>query len=350
MNITILQRGKSHRLRIETQRDGKRCFTYETYRSQDAAAARKAELQSAQAQAPLNLTSDTVAEYFGQWINERVALGKIAETTAASYRLALTPFIEDHGDAKLQSVTARVIQDHYLLRLKTVAPSTVRHLHSVLKTIFASALKAGAIARDPMGCVEPPKVRGGKSLALSEAQLSACLQAVKGTKYGPLVRFALATGFRRGEIAGLRWKDVDLHAKTATVKVVRTLVGGQKEIQKEPKTPESRRTVSLPASIVAELRSIEGAPCDRVFGEVSLHGMSAMAKRLGKNIGVDGLTFHSFRHTHATHLLRAKAPTKAVSRRLGHADVKITLAIYQHCLDDDDHNLAGLTNDLLTAA
>jgi integrase len=347
MNITILQRGNSHRIRIETRNNGERRFSYETYRSKDAAEARKAELLHAANQAPLNLTDDTVAEYLNQWIDARLALGKIAETTAASYRLALSGFIDAHGSVKLQAVTGKLIQDYYIERLRDAAASTVRHLHTILKTAFSCAVKSGALARDPMGCVEPPKVRKTESVALTEAQLAACLQAVRDSNYGPVVRFALATGFRRGEIAGLRWKNVDLDAKTATVETVRTIAGNQ-EVEKEPKTDGSARTISLPASIVSELRKLEGQPNERVF-DVSLHGMSAMAKRLGAKIGVDGLTFHSFRHTHATHLLRAKAPTKAVSRRLGHSDVKITLQVYAHVLEGDDAGLADTMNGLLLA-
>lgn len=348
MNITILQRGNSYRLRIETQANGSRRFSYETYRSPDAAAARKAELLHASAQAPLNLTDETVAEYLNQWIDARLALGKIAETTAASYRLALAGFIDAHGSVKLQSVTSKLIQDYYIARLREVAASTLRHMHTVLKTAFSCAVKSGAIARDPMANVEPPKARKTESVALNEAQLAACLEAVRDATYGPVVRFALASGFRRGEIAGLRWKNVDLDAKTATVQTVRT-IAGNKEVEKEPKTDGSARTISLPASIVAELRQLQGNPNDYVFGELSLHGMSAMAKRLGAKIGVDGLSFHSFRHTHATHLLRAKAPTKAVSRRLGHSSVQITLQVYAHVIEGDDEGLAATMNGLLAA-
>ena len=58
-------------------------------------------------------------------------------------------------------------------------------------------------------------------------------------------------------------------------------------------------------------------------------------------IGLDeGYCLHSTRHAHATHLLREKMPLKAVSERLGHANVEVTLSVYAGVLTGDDQALA----------
>jgi integrase len=57
--------------------------------------------------------------------------------------------------------------------------------------------------------------------------------------------------------------------------------------------------------------------------------------------GLPRLRFHDLRHTHATALLSKALPIKAVSQRLGHSDVAITLRVYAHVLPADDAKLAG---------
>jgi integrase len=57
--------------------------------------------------------------------------------------------------------------------------------------------------------------------------------------------------------------------------------------------------------------------------------------------GLPKLRFHDLRHTHATALLSRGHPVKAVSQRLGHSDVAITLRVYAHVVPADDAKLAG---------
>ena len=53
-----------------------------------------------------------------------------------------------------------------------------------------------------------------------------------------------------------------------------------------------------------------------------------------------GLRFHDLRHTHATGLVASGCSIKAVSRRLGHGDIAITLRVYAQVMPDDDEKLA----------
>lgn len=60
----------------------------------------------------------------------------------------------------------------------------------------------------------------------------------------------------------------------------------------------------------------------------------------------EGVRFHDLRHTHATGLIAAGSSIKAVSRRLGHSDISITLRVYGHLLPDDDEKLATQSESL----
>ena len=123
----------------------------------------------------------------------------------------------------------------------------------------------------------------------------------------------------------------------------------------EPKTPESRRTVKLPASVMANLqrhkaawaerrlRAPEWADHDLVFCTATGRPINpAHARRSFDRIvaraGVPDITIHGMRHCHAVWLLQAGTPVKVVSERLGHKDVTTTLNVYAAALPDmQDH-------------
>jgi len=66
-----------------------------------------------------------------------------------------------------------------------------------------------------------------------------------------------------------------------------------------------------------------------------------------RKVGLEGVSLHSLRHTNATELLRNGVPLAEVSRRLGHADQNITLAIYNHAVPADSRAAAKIWDDAL---
>jgi integrase len=83
------------------------------------------------------------------------------------------------------------------------------------------------------------------------------LEAIRGHPNEALFILAITTGMRRGEIAGLKWHDIDmehatLHVQRALTRVPTTMGGGYQEA--EPKTDKSRRTIALPNFAVDALR------------------------------------------------------------------------------------------------
>jgi integrase len=147
-------------------------------------------------------------------------------------------------------------------------------------------------------------------------------------------------------MAALRWSDVDLKNGRITVSRSRIRVGNT-EIEKEPKSESGLRTVALPKTLIDMLQDRVSKPDAYVLTtshgqRVSLGYLTSAIKEAMKAIGCDdGYCLHSTRHTHATHLLNAKMPIKAVSKRLGHSDISTTMRIYAKVLDQDDADLAS---------
>ena len=162
---------------------------------------------------------------------------------------------------------------------------------------------------------------------------------------------------RRGELLGLQWGDVDLDG--GTLRVERSVEETQAGLRlKPPKTKRGRRNITLPPgrpeTVVMlrthkvqqmELRFIIGAGAIRtdtlVFGTVDgglmrPRNLSKAWWRARSAMKLPAVSFHAFRHSHASMLIRAGVDVITVSRRLGHANASITLNVYGHLIEGAD--------------
>ena len=159
-----------------------------------------------------------------------------------------------------------------------------------------------------------------------------------------------STGMRRGELLGLRWRDLDLDA--GRVAVTQTLITVKFEVQLgTPKTDKGRRSVALDPGTVVELHEHRRRQAEEImaFGRAEwpthdlvftradgepLHPQQ-FTRWFGQHVKAAGLPrirLHDLRHTHATLALQAGIHPKVVSERLGHANVTITLNTYSHSI------------------
>ena len=89
---------------------------------------------------------------------------------------------------------------------------------------------------------------------IRENEIQIVLRKLRGRSIYMIAALALSTGMRRGELLGLRWQDIDLNS--GTLRVVQSLEQTKAGLRfKAPKTKHGRRTITLPPSIVAELRT-----------------------------------------------------------------------------------------------
>lgn len=164
------------------------------------------------------------------------------------------------GPVKLTAINAADIQKTERIWLesgkngKPLSSQTVLHYHRLLYRAMKHARRLGFVARNVVEDVEAPKVVRKEMLASDEAQTITLLDALNGKKkLATPILVKIHTGFRRGEIVGLRWQDVDLDGGCITVRqtVEQTKAG---IAFKPPKTAKSRRSVRVPESGVSVLR------------------------------------------------------------------------------------------------
>jgi len=378
MRGNITRRGKrSWRLKFDAGRDqdGKRLIHYRTVQgtkkgAEQELAKRLNELADGRYIAP---TADTVETYARHWL-ENIAPARRSAVTVERYRTLIeTHLIPNIGSVTLQKLDGVAIDKLYAhLRTKGrwfgggLSPMTLHHVHSALSQILASAVRTKKLARSPIGDVETkPKPSQKKVEILDEAELVRLLDHLKGhhTLYMPTL-LAAHTGLRRGEVLGLRWREIDFAKGTLNVSQSVAVVGG-KIIVKAPKNERSRRTIKLPAALLPELtchRKEQSAQrlrlglgkdeADLVFTS-PLGGMldpQYFTEAFVREAGIAGkkVTFHALRHTHITHLLRAGVPVHVVAARAGHAKPSVTLDVYSHLLGGDDDRAAEEADKMLT--
>lgn len=292
------------------------------------------------------------ATYFRTWTDDRCAYGHICESSAEKYTRLVAPAMELLGKKHIARITPDDIDGAYRKLVRTVGPARVRSLSIQLHKSLKDAAARKLIAADPSASVEAPRAkRTTKTTTLSREEMLRCLEQSKDWgETGRVVRFIVSSGCRRGEALGIQWQDIDLVHGRVEIKRQIAMVRGIPRVS-PVKTDKANRTITLPASLVEELRGRQGGQGDWLFPNQygrnrNPNDLSREIRVLFDEIGL-GFSLHDLRHAHATFLLQQKQSLKAVSERLGHANVQITLGIYTHVMPGDDAQLAGAIDALL---
>jgi integrase len=196
-----------------------------------------------------------------------------------------------------------------------------------------------------------------------EHELATLLQYLKGHWLYMPTLLAAYTALRRGEVLGLRWRDIDFANAMLQVTQAVQEVGGKLTV-KTPKTDKSARTINLPASLLPELECHRKEQLEQrlklgLGGRPELVFTSPLGQMLRPNslseafankvaeLDIKQITFHGLRHTHITHLLKSGVPVHVVSARAGHAKASTTLDTYSHLLGHEDAGAADKAEEML---
>lgn len=243
-----------------------------------------------------------------------------------------------------------------------LSPRSVRYVHTIVHRVLRDAERWGLIAHNPAKHALPGRaaaVRRPERRTWTEVEIRAFLEGSRnhrgrGHAVGDRL-FAgwvllITTGLRRGELLGLRWRDVDLERGVLSVR--QTVIVVERDARNEvafgePKTDSGRRIVALDTGTMAVLRTHRLALADErraasCWFENDLvvparDGRPFHPERFSREFrtrceryGVPPIRLHDLRHTHATLALQHGVHPKIVSERLGHSGVSITLDLYSH--------------------
>jgi len=151
-----------------------------------------------------------------------------------------------------------------------------------------------------------------------EERLLAACDSDTNSLLGAIVRFAIASAMRQGEIVGLRWADIDLGRRTAVVRGAAGTVTKNGEVREVPLLPEA-------IEILKELTPLDDI---RVF-PIDQNVLKMRYRRAVARAGIVGLTFHDLRHIGTSRLAKIFANPLDLKRVTGHKDLK-ALDRYYH--------------------
>ncbi|MGO9386257.1 MAG: tyrosine-type recombinase/integrase [Mycobacterium sp.] len=297
----------------------------------------------------------TLAQACEDWLASKHGL---KPSTLHGHRVNLAPALAELGEVEVQKLSKRHIDDLVTaLRAggldsptgksrKSWSPRSVNYMLGLLTAVLRDQMQQGHVVRNVAELVDRIPADPKPPDTFIPAELQAVLAHIDGDRYAIAWQLAL-TGLRRGEVAGLRWSDIDLAARTLQISSTR-LRFGKHLVEDTPKSRASRRTLPIPDHLAAALRAARAIQAaDRLaLGEdyeasgyvvvdecgaaLSPHALTSRWARMLKAAGVRHIRFHDARHTCGTLMHLQDVPIAVISAWLGHASKAFTMSTYVH--------------------
>ena len=266
------------------------------------------------------------------------------EAYESTYRNYVNPYLI--ADLPINDLKTLKIQEFYNKLIKdNISPNNIKKVHKLLRQFFSYAEKEGYIIKNPCINATLPKnkkeieniiaERKTKFQYFNEKEIKQLLNLFKNTRYENIIKFALGTGMRKGEILGLQWRDVDfnnrnihvVHNLSYVANIANNGMRTYRTILQTPKSENSIRIIPMSKQIYNLLNSLN-KDSDYVFSSRGSHFDIKWTEKFWsktlKGTNLEGKTFHDLRHTFATMLLLNGANLIQIKELLGHSSVKIT--------------------------
>lgn len=254
---------------------------------------------------------------------------------------AIIPVFSDY---LVKQVSTQLIEDFYHERHQNgLSGTTIQHYHMLLKQLFAQACRRGIITQNPMELVRKPKRQPSNITHYSATEAKQLWDVVEGHRLEVVVKLALFYGFRRSEVLGLRWEDIDFDNETISIRnaVVTAVVSGKRVTTSKPslKQEASRRTLPMDQTIKELLKQEHSDKkkhrsqyvcTDKNGKPITPDGVTHSFRKLLKKQGLRHIRFHDLRHTCASLLISERTPLIEVQHWLGHKTMLTTANLYAH--------------------
>ena len=292
-----------------------------------------------------------------EWFTREEKYGSLKPRSLQRLRGCSQRVYEAIGHLYIHKITTRTIQQFIYnlaedgINKRTgggLSTKSQKHHLNLISNVFKYAIKCGIVTDNPcrnVDVVNMPKEER-KMFTIEEAQrfLNA-LMTKAPPKYKMFFLLAVYGGFRKGEILGFEWKDIDFNNDVITVNRISLYYDGKMNVG-TPKSEKSKRCVTMSNNIMVELKRYKSYQAqeilkvgdkwqstDRLFttwnGE-PMNGNTPLTwlHRFCKENNLPQVNVHSLRHLYASILISNGTDVRTTADLLGHEQTSTTLDIY----------------------
>ena len=368
----VTKRGNSYRIRVSCGYDvnGKQVFQARTWKAEPSMTERqiKKELDRQivlfEEECKHGRVTSTIKfqTFADQWLEEhvKVTLRKSTYDLEKKFTYRIYPAL---GHLRLDKITSRDVQKFIndllangrnRLNGKPLSRKTVIHHLSFISNVFNYAIKMDMISENPCTKVSVPKGEKKEKpiYTLEEIQHIFKLLEKEAARYRAFIVLAVYGGYRRGELLGLEWKDIDWENSVISIRRTSNYNVTNGTYTDTTKTKKSQRSTKFPPIVMDMLRELKAdqerereqlgdqwTETDRLF--VTWNGLPIHPNThykwfrsfCDKN-EVRFCDLHSLRHFHASLLIFSGVDPAAVSADLGHSAISTTTGIYVHMFQE----------------
>jgi integrase len=347
----LLKTGDSRMLSVEKLARGRRALgTYAT--KKEAEVAERAALTARDRGVDIAPATLKLEELFGRYVADAETRGA-SGTTIRGYReiwkrcgSVATIQLAKLRPVHLAGLYGDLARVGWSGGRGPLSARSIRHTHALIDAMLRWAVRLEMVSRNVADAVEPPKSSHKAAKAYERVEAARLIIEAAKTRYGPLIVFAFETGLRRGELAGLKWTDLHLDERAATI---RGAIGQvpKRTWYKTTKTERAAR-IALSDHALEALRAqrVQQAKDKLLAGPVyddqgfvfapptggmpSPQAITHAIRRIAKRAGTIGLGVHAMRHSTGTWLIRAGVDVRTVAALLRHSSPTTTLNVYAH--------------------
>ncbi len=367
---TIRKRGNTYQIRVGCGYDSKGNQVIQTmsWTPEPNMTARQAE-KEIQRQAILfedkclkgQITANVKFEDFAeQWFEEYAKLN--LRNTSYEKMKQLPPRVYPAiGHLRIDKITGRHIQQFINdLALngknkkngKPLSRKTVIHHLNFISDVFGYAIKMNMLNDNPCRNVTIPKGEKKEKQIYTLEEIAQIFELLDDedvpTKYRVFIKLAVYSGFRRGELLGLEWKDVNWESNLISVRRTSNYTAERGTYTDTTKTKMSQRTLKFPDYVMDLLRELKAEQeseavklgnqwidHDRLFTKWDGSPMGnctpySWFRKFCVRNNIRFCDLHSLRHFYASALINEGVDAAAVSGALGHSVISTTTSIYCH--------------------
>ena len=373
---TIRKRGNSYQIRVSVGYDTKgnhkeQAMTWKpaegmTERQIEKELQRQAVLFEEKCSRGFRTTATKFQELAEEWFEQYAKLN-LRSTTYERMKQLTHRIYPAIGHLRIDKITGRQLQA-FVNSLakeganektgKPLAPKTIRHNLSLISDVFTYAVKMGVVADNPCAKVTIPKGEQKEKQIYTPAEVERFLTLLNAEplKYRTFFNLMIYSGFRRGEMLGLEWKDVDFENNIISIRRTSCYTAAKGVYTDTTKTKKSQRTLKFPQEIMDMLKEYKAeqdeqalncgdkwVETDRLYVKWNGEPMQNGTPYFWLNVFCDkhNLPFyglHSFRHLFASLLVNSGVDIVTVSGALGHSTVSTTVNILYGHTYQSSHN------------